>query len=112
MNYGLALSLKLEEQLAELEAQGVTDDVLGESLEDRAMSLAAEELFRESDFKHKPWAYNGKALRMGEIILIIDADTIVPEVRCWPIRSARTILMNACRIVSGMLRGRCTNLLI
>ena len=44
------------------------------------MNLAAEELFAESDFKHKPWAYNGKALRVGEIILIIDADTIVPEV--------------------------------
>ena len=29
-------------------------------------------------FRFKPWASNGKSLRVGEIILIIDADTIVP----------------------------------
>ncbi|KAJ7503345.1 glycosyl transferase family group 2-domain-containing protein [Mycena galericulata] len=78
MNYGLALSLKLERHLAELEAAGVSEDD-GECLEDKAMHLAVEEIFEESGRRHRPWACNGKSLRVGEIILIIDSDTIVPE---------------------------------
>ncbi|KAJ6615839.1 glycosyl transferase family group 2-domain-containing protein [Mycena sp. CBHHK59/15] len=78
MNYGLALSLKLERHLAALEAAGVTEDD-GECLEDKAMRLAVEETFAESGGRHRPWACNGKSLRVGEIILIIDSDTIVPE---------------------------------
>jgi hypothetical protein len=45
------------------------------------MSMAADEIFKESGDRWKPWACNGKALRVGEIILIVDSDTIVPEVR-------------------------------
>ncbi|KAJ7082932.1 glycosyl transferase family group 2-domain-containing protein [Mycena belliarum] len=78
MNYGLALSLKLEKHLAALEAAGVTEDD-GECLEDKAMHLAVEEMYEESGRRHRPWACNGKSLRMGEIVLIIDSDTIVPE---------------------------------
>ncbi|KAJ7850350.1 glycosyl transferase family group 2-domain-containing protein [Mycena leptocephala] len=78
MNYGLALSLRLEKHLAALEAAGVTEDD-GECLEDKAMHLAVEEVYEESGKKHRPWACNGKSLRVGEIILIIDSDTIVPE---------------------------------
>jgi len=78
MNYGLALSLKLEKFLAQLEAEGVDDDQ-DECLEDKAMKMAQEELYAESDHKFRPWCANGKSLRMGEIVLIIDADTIVPE---------------------------------
>ncbi|KAJ7651191.1 glycosyl transferase family group 2-domain-containing protein [Roridomyces roridus] len=78
MNYGLALSLKLERHLAELEAAGVSEDD-GECLEDKAMHLAVEEMYEESGRKYRPWACNGKGLRVGEIILIIDSDTIVPE---------------------------------
>ncbi|KAK7055869.1 glycosyl transferase family group 2-domain-containing protein [Favolaschia claudopus] len=78
MNYGLALSLKLEKHLAALEAAGVTEDD-GECLEDKAMYLAVEETYEESGRRHRPWACNGKSLRVGEIILIIDSDTIVPE---------------------------------
>ncbi|KAF7335514.1 hypothetical protein MVEN_02205200 [Mycena venus] len=44
MNYGLALSLKLEKHLAALEAAGVTEDD-GECLEDKAMHLAVEERY-------------------------------------------------------------------
>jgi hypothetical protein len=83
--FGIALSLKLEKYLAQLESQGVDDEELFESLEDRAMSMAAEEIFEESGQRWKPWAYNGKALRVGEIILIVDADTIVPAVRSFPL---------------------------
>jgi hypothetical protein len=78
----IALSLKLEKYLAELESQGLSsEEDIGESLEDRAMSMAADEIFKESGDRWKPWACNGKALRVGEIILIVDSDTIVPEVR-------------------------------
>ena len=73
-----ALSLKLEKHLAALEAAGVTEDN-GECLEDKAMHLAVEEMYEESGRKHRPWACHGKSLRVGEIILIIDSDTIVPE---------------------------------
>ena len=77
-----ALSLKLEKFLAQLEAEGATDEgSTGEFLEDRAMRLAADEIFEESGRRFMPWCSNGKSLRMGEIILIIDADTVVPEVR-------------------------------
>ncbi|KAH9484535.1 hypothetical protein JR316_0004017 [Psilocybe cubensis] len=78
MNYGLALSLKLEKFLAQLEAEGA-DDTADESLEDRAMKMAQEEIYAESGNRWRPWCANGKSLRVGEIILIIDADTIVPE---------------------------------
>ncbi|KAF9462750.1 glycosyl transferase family group 2-domain-containing protein [Collybia nuda] len=78
MNYGLALSIKLEKFLARLEEEGADDDV-HECLEDRAMRMAAEEIFEESERKFKPWCSNGKSIRIGEIILIIDSDTIVPE---------------------------------
>ena len=73
-----ALSLKLEKFLAQLEAEGVEDDP-DESLEDKAMKMAQEEIYEESDRQFQPWCANGKSLRMGEIVLIIDADTIVPE---------------------------------
>ncbi|KIJ67351.1 hypothetical protein HYDPIDRAFT_108072 [Hydnomerulius pinastri MD-312] len=83
MNYGLALSLKLEKHLkalVEAEERGELDTSgEQESLEDRAMHLACDEVFMESGGKWKPWACNGKSIRIGEIILIVDADTIVPE---------------------------------
>ncbi|KAG2019686.1 hypothetical protein CC2G_005101 [Coprinopsis cinerea AmutBmut pab1-1] len=78
MNYGLELSLKLEKFLAQLEAEGAEDDG-EECLEDRAMKMAAEEMYEESGRRWKPWCANGKSIRVGEIILIIDADTIIPE---------------------------------
>ena len=77
MNYGLRLSLMLEKHLTELQANGASDEV--ECLEDQAMKLAIEEMYDESGQRFKPWAANGKSLRMGDIILIIDSDTIVPE---------------------------------
>src|SRR5260221_12220184 len=78
MNYGLQLSLKLEAHLARLIESGAVDSS-DESLEDRAMKLAQEEIYEETERKWKPWCANGKSLRMGEIALIIDSDTIVPE---------------------------------
>src|SRR6201996_1614283 len=90
MNYGLALSLKMEEHILKLELErgekdSVTDsaglDAAGEEVEEQALRMAVEEMFEESGQRFRPWAHNAKALRIGEIILIVDSDTIVPEVR-------------------------------
>lgn len=84
MNYGLALSIKLEKYLKTLEEaveNGEMEEEEGsQSLEDKALEMAIEETFEESGQKWRPWASNGKSIRIGEIILIVDADTIVPEV--------------------------------
>jgi hypothetical protein len=85
------LSLKLEKILAKLVAENVPEDP-NECLEDKAMNMAAEEIYEESGQRWKPWASNGKSLRVGEIILIIDSDTIVPEVRRSSICSTSWIL--------------------
>ncbi|KZT03077.1 uncharacterized protein LAESUDRAFT_660491 [Laetiporus sulphureus 93-53] len=85
MNYGLALSLKLEKHLLALQgeaaARGTTGSVSEneESLEDKAMNMAVEEIYEENGRRWRPWACNGKSIRIGEIILIVDSDTIVPE---------------------------------
>lgn len=83
MNYGLALSMKLERHLktlAEAVERGEMAEDGKECLEDKALTMAVEETFEESERKWRPWASNGKSIRIGEIILIVDADTIVPEV--------------------------------
>ncbi len=54
---------------------GLADD----DLEERALGLAIEEVWEESGRKWRPWAANGRATRVGEIVLIVDADTVVPE---------------------------------
>jgi hypothetical protein len=82
MNYGLTLSLKLEKHLKtllEAEERGELDGD-DESLEDRALAMACDELYLEGGEKWKPWARNGKSIRMGEVVLLVDSDTIVPEV--------------------------------
>ncbi|KAF7416118.1 hypothetical protein PC9H_002378 [Pleurotus ostreatus] len=80
MNYGLRLSLKLEKHLQALEAafKGI-ETIDGKSLEEKALDMAVEEMFQETGNRFRPWACNAKSLRIGEIILIIDSDTIVPE---------------------------------
>ncbi|KAG6876941.1 hypothetical protein C0993_011855 [Termitomyces sp. T159_Od127] len=69
---------KLEKFLARLIADGVEED-RNDSLEDKAMRMAAQEVYEESGKRFKPWCSNGKSIRIGEIILIVDSDTIVPE---------------------------------
>lgn len=75
MNYGLRLSLMLEKHLSALEAAGETDT----DLEERALDLAIEEMFEQTGGKWKPWARNARSIRVGEIILLVDSDTVVPE---------------------------------
>jgi len=108
MNYGLALSLRMEKKLMELENQEKSGKAVfnGLSLEDRALEMAIEEIYEENGKKWKPWACNGKSLRMGDVILIVDSDTIVPEVS--PKSATQGCQVNSrpfIRTVSGMLRG-------
>ncbi|KAF8589551.1 hypothetical protein K439DRAFT_1332659 [Ramaria rubella] len=70
MNYGLALSLKVEKFVLQLEEM---------EIEERALQMALEETYEETGRKWMPWAANGRAIRVGAIILIVDSDTIVPE---------------------------------
>lgn len=83
MNYGLSLSLRLEAKLKELEAKEKAGHVFPEDkcMEDRALDMAVDEIYEENGQKWKPWASNGKSIRMGQVILLVDSDTIVPEVR-------------------------------
>lgn len=87
MNYGLNISLKLEKFLAQLLDEGA-EDTPEECLEDRALKMAMDEVFEESDGKFMPWGSNGKSLRVGEIILIVDSDTVVPEVSSYFLKIA------------------------
>jgi hypothetical protein len=50
-----------------------------ESVENLALKAACEEVYTETGNRFRPWASHGRALRVGEIILIVDSDTIVPE---------------------------------
>lgn len=50
-----------------------------EDLEEKALALAIEETWEESGKKWRPWAANGRATRIGEIVLLVDSDTVVPE---------------------------------
>ncbi|KIY43226.1 hypothetical protein FISHEDRAFT_53946 [Fistulina hepatica ATCC 64428] len=77
MNYGLALSLVMEKHIVALEAAAEGED--DPDLENKALELAIQETFEKTGNKWKPWASNARSLRLGEIILIVDSDTIVPE---------------------------------
>ncbi|KAJ3993811.1 glycosyl transferase family group 2-domain-containing protein [Lentinula boryana] len=89
MNYGLALSIAMEQQLAKLIADASSptnsNNSTIDSIEERALQLAIEQIYQESGTAkkevvyHRPWAGGARSLRVGEIILIIDADTVVPE---------------------------------
>jgi hypothetical protein len=63
----------------------IADDGSGR-VEEKALQMAIEEAWEESGRLHRPWAANGRATRMGEMVLLVDSDTVVPEVgffRCW-----------------------------
>lgn len=51
-----------------------------DTLEEKALELAMEEVYQSHGQKWKPWAHNARSLRIGDVILIVDSDTIVPEV--------------------------------
>jgi hypothetical protein len=73
----------MQYQGRDAEEQGmVTPNTRGdEDMEEKALQLAIEEVYEASGRRFRPWAANGKSCRIGEIVLIVDSDTIVPEVR-------------------------------
>ncbi|TDL22483.1 hypothetical protein BD410DRAFT_769953 [Rickenella mellea] len=88
MNFALALSLRVERHLAILlRARAVGGTHTGmleeEDLEERALQLALEEAATDLEptcgENVRPWAARARAIRMGEIVLLVDADTRVPE---------------------------------
>ena len=68
----------MEKHILALEAS--PDGVDNETLEERALEMAVDEIYQRNGQKWKPWASNARSMRVGEIILIVDSDTIVPEV--------------------------------
>jgi hypothetical protein len=66
---------------ASLSSGGDKTDGAEDSLEERALALAIEEMWVENGRRWRPWAANGKACRMGEIVLLLDSDSLVPEVK-------------------------------
>ncbi len=100
MNYALALSRKAEQHLNEMVASGEMaigtsarvslsvegsrssedEQVIPASLEERALMRAVEESWEEGGKRWRPWAKNGRACRVGKIVLLVDSDTVVPEV--------------------------------
>ncbi|KAF9647641.1 hypothetical protein BDM02DRAFT_3169688, partial [Thelephora ganbajun] len=64
---------------AEPSMEGNENDEM--ALEDRALLMAVEEIHEAADKREgfKPWAANGRAMRIGEIVLLVDSDTVVPE---------------------------------
>ena len=105
MNYALALSRKAERHLNEMVASGETaigtsarvslslegsgssedERAITVSLEERSLMRAIEETWEESGKRWKPWAKNGRACRVGKIVLLVDSDTIVPEVNSFEV---------------------------
>jgi len=67
----------MEKHILALEAS----DYKGElSLEEQGLELAIEDTYEATGKKWKPWAKGARSLRIGDIILIVDSDTVVPEV--------------------------------
>ena len=65
------------------EEDGEEDGEEEENLEEKALGMAIEEVLEESGRRWRPWAANGRSCRLGEIILLVDSDTVGPEVRFW-----------------------------
>jgi len=86
----LQLSLCMEKHILALEATGDKVNRNSDmSLEDKALEMAIEEMYESTGSRWKPWARNARSLRVGDIILIVDSDTIVPEVSKMTIRQVR-----------------------
>jgi hypothetical protein len=69
----------MEKYIIELEAGAEKFD--GEiTLEERALELAIQQTFEATGKRWEPWACNARSLRVGDIILLVDSDTVVPEV--------------------------------
>jgi hypothetical protein len=83
------------------EGPGTAAMIRPEDVEERALQLAMEEVWEESGRKYRPWGANGRATRMGEVVLLVDSDTVVPAVGFLLVLGNK-LLMNFLRIVYEM----------
>lgn len=72
----------MEKHILALESAGATPDLEDDDIEEKALKMAIEEVYEANGRKWKPWAKNARSIRMGDIILLVDSDTVVPEVSC------------------------------
>lgn len=70
----------MEKHILALEASEKSDDRYSVSLEEKALDMAIEEMYESTGQKWRPWASNARSLRVGDVILLVDSDTVVPEV--------------------------------
>jgi hypothetical protein len=70
----------MEKHILALEASEKSDDQYLATLEEKALDMAIEEMYESTGRRWKPWASNARSLRVGDIILLVDSDTVVPEV--------------------------------
>jgi len=77
MNYGLTLSLRMEQIIRELQPIEKANPAIADEeelpLEERALRRAVDETNGQA------WASNARSIRIGEIILLVDSDTQVPD---------------------------------
>ena len=76
----------MEKHILALESAGDTPNLDDVDIEDKALEMAIEEVYEANGRKWKPWANNARSIRMGDIILLEESDTVVPEVSCRPPR--------------------------
>lgn len=79
----------MEKHILALESQNATHELDDDDIENKALEMAIEEVYEATGRKWKPWANNARSIRMGDIILLVDSDTVVPEVSCWSPRCTR-----------------------
>jgi hypothetical protein len=105
----------MEKHILALESAGDKRNLDEDDMEDKALELAIDEVYEANGRKWKPWAKNARSIRMGDIILLVDSDTVVPEVSCSVRLVARRfflhlnfvfffLLLFHYRIALGMLR--------
>lgn len=75
------LSLLMEKHILDLEASEKSGEPYSSSLEEKALEMALEEMYEATARKWRPWASNARSLRVGDVILLVDSDTVVPEVK-------------------------------
>ena len=85
-NYGLALSFNAKKHLSDLRGEGQRVSAESESgsqldvyddLEEKVLQMAIDEVYEGSGRRFRPWALYACACRLGEIVLLVDSDTIV-----------------------------------
>lgn len=76
----------MEKHILALESAGDKSDLDEDDIEDKALEMAIDEVYEANGRKWKPWAKNARSIRMGDIVLLVDSDTVVPEVSCRPPR--------------------------